>query len=54
MGPILPGITRAAEHLEMDGQFDWPLDFPGKRGTYWLYDMPPPVQTVVLEVMRES
>ena len=57
VGPILTGLTRAAEHLQIsdtDGQFRWPLEFPGKRGTYWLYDMPAPVRRVVLDVLGES
>lgn len=32
MGPTLTGRTRASEHLQIkdiDGQFHWPLDFPG-------------------------
>ncbi len=57
VGPTLTGFTRASEHLQIkdtDGQFHWPLDFPGKRGTYWLYDMPASVRAVVLDVLGDS
>lgn len=38
---------------DRDGKFRWPLDFPGKRGNYDLYDMKPAVRAVVLDVLGE-
>ncbi len=37
-----------------DGQFRWPLEWPGKRGNYNLYDMKPRVRAVVLDVLGHS
>lgn len=57
VGPTLNQLTKAVEHLEVrdaDGKFRWPLEFPGKRGTYWLYDMPPAVRSVVFDVLGHT
>jgi hypothetical protein len=57
VGPTLHQFTRAVEHLNVrdtDGQFHWPLDFPGKRGNYELYDMKPQVRAVVFDVLGHA
>jgi hypothetical protein len=54
VGPTLSGFSRAVAELgvrDRDGRFRWPLDFPGRRGRYELYDMPDSVRTIVLEVL---
>lgn len=57
VGPTLNQFTRAVKHLgvkDMDGQFRWPLDFPGRRGNYDLYDMKPQVRAVVFDVLGHT
>lgn len=58
VGPILHHqFTSTVDHLgvkDTDGKFRWPLDFPGKRGNYDLYDMKPQVRAVVFDVLGHA
>ena len=54
VGPYLNGLTRVARRFGVHdrGTVRWPLEWPGRRGGYEMYDMPPWIRAVVLDVLR--